>query len=67
MIDKFDGDYEDEYDRELSDRLNDPDYCDRCNGDGRVTTMDYESYFGAMFKPCPKCQRNPCSDQPPTS
>lgn len=29
--------------------------CDRCQGDGEVPTADYESYFGAMMKPCPKC------------
>ena len=33
----------------------DPDRCPRCDGSGEVTTCDYESYFGAMMKPCPQC------------
>ena len=29
--------------------------CDRCGGAGDVPTAEYESYFGAQMKPCPKC------------
>ncbi len=32
------------------------DWFQECQGEGRVTTADYESYFGAMYKNCPKCQ-----------
>jgi len=37
--------------------LNDPDEdrCRECDGAGEVPTADYESYFGAMMKPCPRC------------
>ena len=37
--------------------LNTPeeDRCPCCDGSGEVPTMDYESYFGAMMKPCPQC------------
>jgi len=33
----------------------DPDWCPRCQGEGRVTTADYESYSGEDYKPCPEC------------
>ena len=29
--------------------------CHCCQGTGEVPTADYESYFGAMMKPCPVC------------
>ena len=29
--------------------------CRECDGTGRVPTMDYECYLGAMWKPCPAC------------
>lgn len=29
--------------------------CHRCWGSGEVPTMDYESYTGQDYKPCPKC------------
>lgn len=45
----------DDYDPNYEDRFSDPDYCDECDGSGRVTTADHESYFGAMYKTCPKC------------
>lgn len=43
------------------------DACPRCKGEGRVVTLDYESYFGAQYKPCPLCYGDPCNDQPPIS
>lgn len=41
--------------------------CPRCKGSGRVATDDYESYFGANYKPCPECQGDPCTGEPPLS
>lgn len=29
--------------------------CVGCGGEGQVPTADYESYLGAMMKPCPVC------------
>jgi len=29
--------------------------CYVCMDEGEVPTADYESYFGAMMKPCPAC------------
>lgn len=29
--------------------------CMTCGGSGDVPTADYESYLGAMMKPCPQC------------
>ena len=29
--------------------------CVECGDAGEVPTFDYESYFGAQMKPCPKC------------
>lgn len=44
----------------------DPDRdCPRCHGDGKVPTEDYESYMGAMYKPCPECFADPCIGEPP--
>lgn len=43
-----------------SDPTLDPEWCDECQGLGKVTTADYESYFGANYKPCPKCEGDPC-------
>lgn len=45
----------------------DPDACPRCGGSGKVTTEDFESYFGAMYKPCPVCGGDPCIGEPPLS
>lgn len=46
----------------------DPDRdCPRCQGDGKVPTADYESYFGAMHKPCPECNGDACVGEPPLS
>lgn len=46
----------------------DPDRdCYRCHGSGRVTTEDYESYFGANYKPCPECQGDSCDGEAPLS
>lgn len=46
----------------------DPDRdCPRCMGEGRVTTADYESYLGAMYKPCPECHGDLCDSEPPLS
>ncbi len=61
MTDPFDED-EDEDDPTL-----DPEWCDECQGRGKVTTADYESYFGAGYKTCPKCHGDPCLDEPPCS
>jgi hypothetical protein len=47
------------------DPFNDPDWCDECQGEGRVTTADFESYLGADYKPCPKCGADPCIGEPP--
>lgn len=58
-LDPFDLDFLD-VDLESSD-------CPRCQGSGKVPTADYESYFGAMYKPCPLCHGNPCSEEPPLS
>ncbi len=44
-----------------------PDWCPCCHGEGRVTTADYESYFGANYKPCPVCHGNPCAGEPDVS
>lgn len=44
----------------------DPDRdCSCCAGEGRVTTCDYESYLGAMYKPCPECHGDLCENEPP--
>jgi len=43
------------------------DWCDECQGEGRVPTHDYESYSGAMYKPCPVCFGDLCEDQPDVS
>ena len=58
----------------MTNPIDDQDECDdreeeclRCGGEGRITTADYESYFGADFKPCPMCYGDPCTEQPPTS
>lgn len=61
MSDPFE-EYDEDYDPCL-----DPDYCDRCQGEGRIPTADFESYFGADYKPCPVCHGNLCEDQPPCS
>lgn len=45
----FDFDPDDEDDG--SDTAN----CSLCHGAGDIPTADYESYFGAMMKPCPQC------------
>lgn len=52
---------EDENEDEGYDPMTDPDWCSECQGEGRVPTDDHESYFGAMYKPCPSCRRNPCT------
>jgi hypothetical protein len=52
---------------EEDDRLFDDDWCPECQGSGKVTTADYESYLGAMFKPCPECGGDPCIGEPPLS
>lgn len=62
MTHPFDRD-EDEYE----DPTQSEDWCDYCQGEGKVVTADYESYFGAMYKPCPKCGGDPCIGEPPTS
>lgn len=49
------------------DPTQDADWCDVCQGRGKVTTADYESYFGACYKPCPKCGGDPCIGEPPIS
>ncbi len=38
--------------------------CPRCGDSGKVPTADYESYFGAMYKPCPLCRENLCEGEP---
>ena len=30
-------------------------WCNTCQGEGKITTDDFESYLGAMYKPCPVC------------
>lgn len=42
-------------DPDYDDPRDDPNWCDYCWGAGEVPTLDYESYFGAMMKPCPQC------------
>lgn len=54
-------------DEDEGDPTRDPDWCDECEGRGKVTTADYESYFGANYKPCPKCVGDPCYGEPPCS
>lgn len=54
-------------DDEDDDWEEDPDACPECQGRGKVTTADYESYFGLNFKPCPRCGGDPCIGEPPTS
>jgi DnaJ-class molecular chaperone len=49
--------FDEDDDREAD--VNDPDWCSECQGEGRVTTLDYESYFGAMYKTCPVCHGMP--------
>lgn len=44
-----------------------PDWCHCCHGEGKVTTCDFESYFGANYKPCPVCHGNPCAGEPDVS
>lgn len=57
-----------DYDEEREyDPFTDPDWCDECQGTGRVVTADFESYLGANYKPCPRCEGDPCHDQPPIS
>ena len=59
--------YEDEWDY-WADMDFDPDRdCSRCLGTGKVPTADYESYFGAQYKPCPKCHGDDCTGQPQLS
>lgn len=41
--------------------------CPRCHGVGKITTLDYESYFGAQYKPCPQCYGDDCLGEPPLS
>jgi DnaJ-class molecular chaperone len=41
------------------DPMNDPDWCPRCQGEGRVPTEDFESYLRAMYKTCPECHGKP--------
>jgi DnaJ-class molecular chaperone len=57
----------DEDDEQDGDPEEDPDWCPRCQGTGKVTTADYESYFGANYKPCPLCGGDPCIGEPRTS
>lgn len=45
----------DDYDPDEGMSVDDPDWCPECGGEGRVPTADYESYFGTMYKSCPKC------------
>lgn len=62
MIDPFDEE-EDEANSWDSDEPN----CTRCGGSGKVTTDDFESYYGACYKPCPECHGDPCTGEPPLS
>ena len=55
------------YDPNYDPMKDDPDWCEECQGEGRVTTADFESYFGADYKPCPKCGGDPCIGEPATS
>jgi DnaJ-class molecular chaperone len=48
-----DDDHEDEYPWEREG------WCPECQGSGTVTTEDYESYLGAMYKTCPLCHGRP--------
>ena len=41
--------------------------CHRCRGSGRIPTEGYESYFDAMYKPCPECRGDLCEFEPPLS
>ena len=41
--------------------------CSVCYGLGKVVTADYESYLGAMYKPCPKCGGDLCESEPKSS
>lgn len=50
---------DDEYDP-----FTDHDWCNECQGEGRVPTLDYESYFGADYKPCPVCRGDLCPGEP---
>jgi hypothetical protein len=38
--------------------------CLRCGGEGKIPTREYESYFGAMYKPCPECIADKCIGEP---
>jgi DnaJ-class molecular chaperone len=49
---------------EVYDPFGDPDWCEECQGEGKVPTADFESYFGAMYKPCPKCHGDMCHSEP---
>lgn len=60
MIDQF-------QEQDPDERVDQVDWCDECQGEGRVTTADFESYFGASYKPCPKCYGDPCIGEPPIS
>ena len=55
MSDMADWTFDEAMDPDYDDPRDDPNLCDRCQGEGEVPTADYESYFGAMMKPCPKC------------
>jgi DnaJ-class molecular chaperone len=57
--DRDDDCWEDYYDPERD--------CPTCRGSGKVTTDDYESYLGSMYKPCPTCGGDPCVGEPPLS
>jgi hypothetical protein len=59
------GSLSDPFDDPEDDREDDPNACPRCGGAGKVTTEDYESYLGAMYKPCPECGGDPCTGEPP--
>ena len=47
--------YETESVDDMRDEYDPANDCPRCQGTGEVPTCDYESYFGAMMKPCPVC------------
>lgn len=49
--------YDDDMEEECWER--DDDWCPECLGEGRITTEDFESYLGAMYKTCPLCHRLP--------
>lgn len=57
--------YWDEMDDDYDDQSDPP--CITCGGAGKVVTMDYESYLGANYKPCPTCGGDPCISEPPCS